>query len=75
MTGTLQIVPNGTGDIYRVRARYDVHRCAAKMDLGFALRIGTSDRAPRVQLEVRTFRYCVPSVGPTSGNTQVIRKL
>ena len=50
MTGTLQIVPSGTGDIYRVRARYDVHLCAAKMDLGFALRLGTSDRAPRVEL-------------------------
>jgi len=50
MTGTLQIVPSGTGDVYRVRARYDVHRCAAKMDLGFALRLGASDRAPRVEL-------------------------
>lgn len=51
MVGTLQIVPDATGDIYRVRARYDVHRCSSKMDVGFALRIGTSERAPRVRLE------------------------
>lgn len=51
MVGTLQIVPDGTGDIYRVRARYDVHRCSSKMDVGFALRIRAAERAPQVQLE------------------------
>jgi hypothetical protein len=51
MTGNLQIVPTDFGDVYRIRATYDVERCSAQMDVGFGLRIGTSERAPRVTVD------------------------